>query len=100
MKSFFGSFFGALAAIILLFGFCVLGLIAVIVIAGSSKKAVVVPAGSLLVLDLAVPIRDTPPEFNPGQLFAGITDEQQEERVSLREVLQAVNRAATDSNIR
>jgi protease IV len=100
MKSFFGSFFGALAAIILLLGFCVLGFIAVIVFVGSSKKTVVVPAGSLLVLDLAVPIRDAPPEFDPTQLFAGMTDDQQEERVSLRDVLRAVDRAATDSNIK
>src|SRR5208337_5099391 len=100
MKSFIGSFFGALFAIILLVGLCVVGLIAVIALVGASEKGTVVPAASLLVLDLAVPIHDAPPEFDPSQLFAGLNDERQEERVSLRDVLQALNRAATDSKIK
>lgn len=100
MKSFIGSFFGALFAIILLIGFCVVGLIAAIALLGASEKGTVVPAGSLLVLDLAVPIRDAPPEFDPSYLLAELNDQQQEERVSLRDVLLALNRAASDSKIK
>jgi protease IV len=100
MKSFFGSFFGAFFAIIFLVGLCVAGFGAVIVFVGMSEKGTALPAGSLLVLDLAQPIRDAPPEFDPSQLLAGMNDEQQEERVSLRDVLLAVARAATDAKIK
>jgi protease IV len=100
MKSFFGSFFGALFAIILLVGLCVVCLVAILVFVGSSEKGTTVAPGSLLVLDLAQPIRDAPPEFDPSQLLAGMNDEQQGERVSLRDVLQAIDRAAADSKIK
>jgi protease-4 len=100
MKSFFGSFFGALFAILLLVGLCVLGLVTVLLVVGSSEKATAIPARSLLVLDLSQPIRDAPPEFDPSQLLAGMNDGQQSEHVSLRDVLQAVEHAAADPSIK
>ena len=47
-----------------------------------------------------MPIPDAPPEFSANQLFAGLNDEQQETPVTLREVLRAINRAATDPKIK
>jgi protease IV len=100
MKSFFGSFFGALFAIFLFIGVVLVGLIAVIALIGVSARGPTVADNSLLVLDIAVPIPDAPPEFSAAQLFTGFNDEQGEAPVTLREVLRAINRAATDPKIR
>jgi protease-4 len=101
MKSFFGSFFGTLLAIFLLVLVCLVGCIAVIALIGLSMKGPTVADNSLLVLDLAVPILDAPREFDPARLFAELSEEQSEEAsVSLRDVLRAISRAATDPKIR
>jgi len=100
MKSFFGSFLGALFAIVLLVGVALIGCIAVIALIGVSEKGPTVADNSLLVLDIAAPIPDAPPELSLTQLFSGLTDEQQETPVTLREVLRAINRAATDPKIK
>src|SRR6202162_5563427 len=100
MKSFFGSFLGALFAIFLLVGVALIGCIAVIGVIGISEKGPTVADNSLLVLDLAVPISDAPPQFNGSQLFAGLNDEPQETPVTLRDVLRAINRATTDPKIK
>src|ERR1700722_5948714 len=100
MKSFFGSFFGTLFAIFLLGVFALVGCIAVIALVGVSEQAQTVSDNSLLVLDLAVPISDAPPEFNASQLFAGLNEEQQETAITLRDVLRAIRRAATDPKIK
>ena len=100
MKSFFGSFFGALFAIFLLVGIALVGFIAVIALVGVSQKVPTVADNSLLVLDIALPIPDAPPEFSANQLFAGLNEEQQETPVTLRDVLRAINRAATDPKIK
>jgi protease-4 len=100
MKSFFGSFFGALFAIFLLIGIALVGFIAVIALIGISQKVPTVADNSLLVLDIALPIPDAPPEFNASQLFGGLNEEQQETPVTLRDVLRAINRAATDPKIK
>jgi protease IV len=55
---------------------------------------------SLLVLDVAVPISDAPAEFNASQLFSGLNEELPETPVTLRDILRAINRAATDPKIR
>src|SRR3984957_11820890 len=100
MKSFFGSFFGTLFAIFLLGVFALVGCIAVIALVGVSEQAQTVSDNSLLVLDLAVPISDAPPEFNASQLFAGLNEDQQETAITLRDVLRAIHRAATDPKIK
>jgi protease IV len=100
MKSFFGSFFGALFAIVLLVGVALIGCFALIALIGISEKGQTVADNSLLVLDIAAPILDAPPEFSPNQLISGLNDEQQETPVTLREVLRAINRAATDPKIK
>ena len=100
MKSFFGSFFGALFAIFFFIGVVLVGVIAVIALIGVSARGPAVADNSLLVLDMAVPIPDAPPEFSAAQLFTGLNDEQEEAPVTLREVLRAINRAATDPKIR
>jgi protease IV len=100
MKSFFGSFFGALFAIFLLVGVGLVGFIVVIALIGISQKVPAVADNTLLVLDIALPIPDAPPEFNANQLFAGLNEEQHETPVTLRDVLRAINRAATDPKIK
>ncbi len=100
MKSFFGSFFGALFAIFLLVGIVLVGFVLVIALIGVSDKRPAVADNSLLVLDMAVPISDAPPELSLSQLFGGLTDDQQEPPVTLRDVLRAINRAATDPKIK
>src|ERR1700754_3203907 len=100
MKSFFGSFFGALFAIFLLVGIVLVGSVIVIALIGVSDKRPVVADNSLLVLDMAVPISDAPPELSVSQLFRGLTDDQQEPPVTLRDVLRAINRAAADPKIK
>jgi len=101
MKSFFGSFFGVLFAVLFLIGVALVGCIAVIaLIIANSERRVAIADNSLLVLDLAVPISDAPPEFSTSQLFAELNEESQETPVTLREILRAINRAATDPKIR
>jgi protease IV len=101
MKSFFGSFFGTLFAVFLLIVVGLLGCVAVIALIGTSAKGPTVADNTLLVLDLAVPITDAPREFDTALLVAGLTEEQQEQApVSLRDVLRAIIRAATDPKIK
>jgi|HubBroStandDraft_6_1064221.scaffolds.fasta_scaffold12480_3 protease-4 len=100
MKTFFGSFFGALFAILFLIAAGVGGCIAVIALISASGKGPTVASNSLLVLDLAVPIMDAPQEFDPAQLLAGLSEDQQETQVTLRDVLRAISLAATDDKIK
>src|SRR5271163_2957579 len=100
MKSFFGSFLGALFAIFLLAGVALVGCIVVVALIGISQKVPTVADNSLLVLDIALPIPDATPEFNANQLFTGLNEEPQETPVTLRDVLRAINRAATDPKIK
>jgi protease-4 len=100
MKSFFGSFFGAFFAILLLVGVALVGCFALVALIGLSEKNPTVDNNSLLVLDLAVPITDAPPELSASQLFAGLNDESQQTAVTLRDVLRAINRATTDAKIK
>ncbi len=100
MKSFFGSFFGTLFAIFFLIAAGVVGCIAVIALLGNSEKGPTVANNSLLVLDLAVPITDAPQAFDPAQLLAGLTEDQTETHVTLRDVLRAISLAATDDKIK
>jgi protease IV len=100
MKSFFGSFFGTLVAIFLLFVVVLVGSVAVVALIGLSEKSPAVADNSLLVLDVAVPISDAPAEFNASQLFSGLNEELPETPVTLRDILRAINRAATDPKIR
>jgi protease IV len=100
MKTFFGSFFGALLAILFLIAAGVVGCIALTALVGASVKGPTVANNSLLVLDLAVPIMDAPQAFDPAQLLTGLTAEQQEVQVTLRDVLRAISLAATDDKIK
>jgi protease IV len=100
MKSFFGSFFGAFFAILLLVGIALGACFALIALIGISEKIPTVEDNSLLVLDLAVPITDAPPELSASQLFASLNDETQQTAVTLRDVLRAINRATTDVKIK
>ena len=100
MKSFFGSFFGTLCAIFLLIVVVLVGCLAAVALIRVSERGPTVADNSLLVLDMAVPISDAPPEFNAAQLFTGFNEDQGEAPVTLREILRAIDRAATDPKIR
>src|SRR5215469_1741929 len=100
MKTFFGSFLGALFAIFFLAGLFFVGLIGILILVGSTEKGPKVPANSLLVIDLSVPINDAPQQFDPSQLLSGFQDDQQAVQVTLREVLEAIRQAAGDPKIK
>jgi protease-4 len=100
MKAFFGSFFGTLFAILLLIGVVIFGAIGLIGLAGSSQKGPTIPNQALLVLDLTVPILDAPKEFNAAQIFSELTDEKEQGRLTLREILRVIGAAATDGRIK
>ena len=98
MKSFFASFFGTLFAIALVIigGFFLL--IGIISLIGSSNKGPTVENKSMLVIDLSVPISDAPAEFNSSELISELSG-QENQRVTLREVLRSISLAATDDRI-
>jgi protease IV len=100
MKSFFGSFFGALFGIIFLVGIFVCGLVVAFVLISAAGKRPTVPSSCLMVLDLAVPISDSPPAFDPTQLLSGLNEDREQERVTLRDVLRALEHGASDSRIK
>src|SRR5262249_56691106 len=100
MKTFFASFFGAFFAILFLIGCTFMGFILIVVLIGVTQKELKFPDKALLVIDLTTPITDAPQQFEPGQLLSAFSEDQQNAQVSLREVLLAISRAATDPKIK
>jgi protease-4 len=98
MKSFFGSCLGALCAVLLLVMIGFGSIMFFVILAASSEKAPSIPRGSLLVIDLSVPIMDSPEEFDPATLLAGLSGSRRA-RFTLREVLRAIEKAARDDRI-
>ena len=98
MKSFFASFFGTLFAIALVFIGGFLLLIGIISLIGSSNKRPTVENKSVLVIDLSVPISDAPAELNTTELISELSG-QENQRVTLREVLRSISLATTDDRI-
>ena len=98
MKSFFASFFGTLFAIALVIIGGFLLLIGIISLIGSSNKGPTVENKSLLVIDLSVPISDAPAELNTSELISELSG-QENQRVTLREVLRSISLATTDDRI-
>jgi protease-4 len=98
MKSFFASFFGTLFAIALLVVGVFLLLIGIISLIGSSNKGPTVENKSVLVIDLSVPIADAPTELNTSELISELSG-QENQRVTLREVLRSISLATTDDRI-
>jgi protease-4 len=98
MKSFFASFFGTLFAVALIVvgGFFLL--IGIISLIGSSNKGPTVENKSVLVIDLSVPISDAPGEFNTSELISELSG-QENQRVTLREILRGISLAATDDRV-
>ncbi|HEY0791490.1 MAG TPA: signal peptide peptidase SppA, partial [Chthoniobacterales bacterium] len=100
MKAFFGSFFGTIFALLILLA-GVLGFL--FLCAGAlqkvAQKAPSVQPNSWLVLDLSVPITDAPARFDPAQLVTGLQNGNADQRVTLRDVLLSINRAAADRQI-
>ena len=98
MKSFFASFFGTLFAIALVIIGGFLLLIGIISLIGSTNKGPTVENKSVLVIDLSVPISDAPAELTTPELISELAG-QENQRVTLREVLRSVSLAATDDRI-
>ena len=98
MKSFFASFFGTLFAIALVIFGGFLLLIGIISLIGSSNKGPTVENKSVLVLDFSVPISDAPAELNTSELISELSG-QENQRVTLREVLRSISLATTDDRI-
>jgi protease IV len=98
MKSFFASFFGTLFAILLVAAGGFILFIGIISLIGSASKAPTVEKKSVLVIDLAVPISDAPAELTAAQLLSELSS-QENQRVTLRELLRSISLAATDDRI-
>jgi protease IV len=98
MKSFFASFFGTLFAIALVIIGGFLLLIGIISLIGSSNKGPTVENKSVLVIDLSVPISDAPAELNTSELISELSG-QENQRVTLREVLRSISLATTDDRV-
>jgi protease-4 len=98
MKSFFASFFGTLFAIVVVTigGFILL--IGIFSLIGSTSKAPAVENKSVLVIDLSVPISDAPAEFTASQLLSELSN-QENQRVTLRDLLRSISLAATDERV-
>ncbi len=102
MKNFFKIVFGTFLALVL-FAVCValLGIAVTVglVRMGSNKKEPTIEKGSYLVLDMSVNITDTPPpselEQGLGRVFGGAD----QDAVSLRSLLGAIDSAKTDNRI-
>jgi protease-4 len=99
MKSFFASFFGTLFAIALVAVGGFLLLIGIISLIGSSNKGPTVENKSVLVIDLSAPISDAPPEFSTSELISELAG-QENQRVTLRDILRSISLAATDDRIK
>ena len=98
MKSFFASFFGTLFAIALVTVGGFLLLIGIISLIGSSNKGPTVENKSVLVIDLSAPISDAPPEFSTSELISELAG-QENQRVTLRDILRSISLAGTDDRI-
>jgi protease-4 len=95
MKTFFQSFLGAFAALII---FCVLGMFIFAGIASvlTTKEKSAVSEKSVLVIDLGMPYR----ELQPSNPFAEIINNPDNEIPSLYELIRLVRHAKTDAAIR
>jgi protease-4 len=102
MKNFFISFFATLSALLvcLLGGFLCLFLALAVLVAMGEKKAVVVQAGSYLVLDMATNITDTPSQAEGLEEFVEALGGQAQRRLQLREITRALQAAARDDAIK
>lgn len=98
MKNFFqqmvASFLGTLAAIVVLLSLGATGLVLLFILV-SAEADPVLEEKTALILDLAIPIRDTSPTLSLQQSLLG----NQEEILPLRTVVNAIEKAAEDDRI-
>src|ERR1019366_1497603 len=97
MKNFFTSMLGALAALVIFAGGCLvlfLGFLMVIAALGGNKGAPEIERGSYLVFDLSANITDAPPPIDFGMLRGG-----REDTLQLRTITRALHAAAKDNRI-
>ncbi len=103
MKSFFASFFGALTALVVfVFGGMFLMFVGIVMLAALGEQPPPqqhVEKGSFLVLDLNTNLTDAPSPFEGGGKLAGLLGADGN-RLQLRLVLEALQRAQADGRIR
>ena len=103
MKSFFASFFGALTALVVfVFGGMFLMFVGIVMLAALGEQQPPqqhVEKGSFLVLDLNTNLTDAPSPFEGGGKLAGLLGADGN-RLQLRLVLEALQRAQADGRIR
>lgn len=100
MKSFFGAFFGTLAALAFLV-VSVATIVTVLVTGYSGKREVPasVETGSWLILDLADPVQDAPLQSQGLEDFAEALRESGRRALQTRQVIRALQAAAADDDI-
>jgi protease IV len=101
MKNFFTSLLGALVALVVFFGGCLLlaGLVLAVLIAVGQKQPVSLERGSYLVFDLSTRIQDAPVDFDGGALFGPLLGGGRVTTLQLRTVTRALRSAANDPRI-
>jgi protease-4 len=101
MKNFFTSLLGALVALVVFFGGClVLGfLFLAVLVAVGQKRPAAVENGSYLVFDLSTRIQDAPVDFDGGALFGPLLGGSRITTLQLRTVTRAIRSAARDPRI-
>lgn len=98
MKNFFTSMLGALVALIIFAGGCMLlfiGFIAAIAAMGNQEKPAAIESGSYLVFNLDANITDAPPRVD----FSMLADDNRPETLQLRTVTRVLRAAATDDRV-
>ena len=102
MKNFFKIVFGTFLALVL-FAVCVV-LLGIAVLVGvvkmnANKKDLVIEKGSYLVVDMSTNLTDTPPPSQEDRFFGRLFGGGNDDTVSLRSLLGAINAAKTDDRI-
>jgi protease-4 len=104
MKQFFIAFFANLAALMLVFGAPVL-LLAILIIASLSasnqaKRVVTLERGSILTFDMSVNVTDDPGHATSESPLTALTSQDAGKTVTLRNLTQALAKAAKDDRIK
>lgn len=99
MRDFFKYTFASFLGILIFFGLCTGGLIFLLISAALKDTGPEVKNKSVLVFDLSTTITDTNPGSGTGELLQKAVSGERDDVVTLRTVLDTINKAAVDQRI-
>lgn len=99
MRDFFKYTFASFLGILVFFGLCTGGLIFLLISAALKDTGPEVRNKSVLVFDLSTKITDTSPGSGTGELLQKAVSGERDNVVTLRTVLETINKAAVDKRI-